>query len=85
MPHALAAHLGASDLDAALVADDALIADSLVFAAMALPILCRTENLFAEQTVLFGLGCPVIYGLGLGDFSVRPLSDFFRGSDTYLY
>jgi hypothetical protein len=36
--HALTAHLGAGDLDAAALADDALEADALVLAAVALPV-----------------------------------------------
>src|SRR6185312_1003275 len=37
VPHPLPADLRARDLDAALVADDALVADPLVLAAVALP------------------------------------------------
>src|SRR6185503_15374326 len=47
--HALAAHLGTRDLDAAALADDALVADALVLAAVALPVLCGTEDALAEE------------------------------------
>ena len=50
--HPLAAHLGAGDLDAAALADDAAEADALVLAAVALPVLGRPEDLLAEQAVL---------------------------------
>src|SRR5204862_4863186 len=50
--HALAAHAGLGDLDAAAVADDALVLDALVLAAEALPVLLGTEDALAEQAVL---------------------------------
>jgi len=68
--HALTAHLGARDLHATAFTDDALEPDALVFAAEALPILGRTEDLLAEQTVLFGLERTVVDGLGLLDLAV---------------
>ena len=55
MAHALAAHLFLGHLHAAAVADDALVADTLVLAAMALVVLHRAEDTLAEQTVAFGL------------------------------
>ena len=58
--HALAAHLGARDLDAAALADDALEADALVLAAGALPVLGGAEDLLAEQAVLLGLEGAVV-------------------------
>ena len=51
MAHALAAHLGLGDFHAALVADHALVAGALVFAAVALPVLGGAEDAFAEQAV----------------------------------
>src|SRR5690606_8573637 len=48
MAHALAAHLRAGNLHTALVADDALIADALVLAAVAFEVLHRAEDLLAE-------------------------------------
>src|SRR4029453_14875209 len=65
--HALAAHLGPRDLDAAALADDALVADPLVLPAVALPVLGRTEDALAEEAVLLGLERSVVDGLGLGD------------------
>src|SRR5581483_8535338 len=57
--HALATDLGARDLDAAALAHDALVADTLVLAAVALPVLRRTEDALAEQPVLLRLERPV--------------------------
>ena len=71
--HALAAHLRARDLDAAALTDDALEADALVLAAVALPVLRGTEDLLAEQAVLLGLERAVVDRLGLLDLAVRPL------------
>ena len=63
--HALAADLRAGDLDAAALADDALEADALVLAAVALPVLGRTEDLLAEEAVLLGLQRAVVDRLRL--------------------
>ena len=73
--HALATHLGASDLDAAALADDALVAHALVLAAVALPVLGGTEDAFAEQTVTLGLERAVVDRLGLGDLALGPRLD----------
>ena len=79
--HALAAHLGARDLDATALADDALEADALVLAAVALPVLRRTEDLLAEQAVLLGLERAVVDRLRLLDLAVRPRADLVRGGE----
>src|SRR5262245_65376555 len=70
--HALAPHLGQRHLDAAAVADHAAIADPLVLAAVALPVLHRPEDALAEQAIPFRLERPVVDRLGLGDFAPRP-------------
>lgn len=75
MPHALATDLARGDLHAALIANNAFVAYALIFAAIAFPILGRSENTLGKQSVLFGLLRAVIYGFGLGDFAVRPLAD----------
>ncbi len=64
--HALAAHLAAGYLNAALVTDDTLVADPLVLAAIALEILGGPEYLLAEQTVLLRLQGAVVDGFRLG-------------------
>ena len=53
--HTLAADLGPRDFHAAAVADLALIADALVLSAMALPVLLRSKNAFAEEAVALRL------------------------------
>src|SRR5213076_2541531 len=63
--HAVTTDLGPRDLDAAALADDALEADALVLAAVALPVLRRTEDLLAEKTILFRLQRPVVDRLRL--------------------
>ena len=65
MAHSLAAYLFRCDLNAAFLADFALIADSLVLSAETLPVLCRTEDLFAEKTVLLGAKRSVVNGFRL--------------------
>src|SRR3954449_5559965 len=84
MTHPLATHLLARDLDAAALADDALVADALVLAAIALPVLGRTENALAEETVALGLERAVVDRLRLRDLARRPVADLLarRESDT---
>ena len=78
VPHALPAHLGAGDFHAAPVADHAPVADLLVLAAVALPVLRRTEDALAEQAVLLGTERTVVDGLRLEHLAVRPLLDLLR-------
>lgn len=80
--HPLTTHLGASDLDAAALTDDALEPDSLVLTAVALPVAGRAEDLLAEEPVLFRLEGSVVDGLGLLDLAVRPLTDVVGGRKT---
>ncbi len=51
--HTFAAHALLRDLDAAAVADNAFVADTLVLTAGAFPVTDRAEDLLAEQTVFF--------------------------------
>src|SRR5690606_41378277 len=53
--HALTAHRGLGDLDAAALAHDPLEPHALVLAARALPVTGRAEDLLTEQTVLLRL------------------------------
>ena len=82
MAHALAAHLGHGDLHAAALADLALVAEFLVFAAVAFPVLGGAENAFAEQAVAFRLQGTVIDGLRFLDLAVGPLADHIRGRNS---
>jgi len=68
--HALAPHLGAGDLHAAALADDAAEPDALVLAAVALPVLGGAEDLLAEEPVLLGTKGAVVDGLRLLDLAV---------------
>src|SRR5262249_26206655 len=67
--HALTAHLGPRDLHTAALADDALVADALVLAAVALPVLGGTEDALAEEPVLLGLQRAVVDRLRLRDLA----------------
>jgi hypothetical protein len=80
--HPLAPDLGAGHLDAAALTDDALEADALVLAAVALPVAGRTEDLLAEEPVLLRLEGAVVDGLGLLDLAVRPLADVVAGGEA---
>ena len=76
--HALAPDLGAGDLHAAALADDALEAHPLVLAAVALPVLGGTEDLLAEEPVLLRLERAVVDGLRLLHLAVGPGADRVR-------
>ena len=80
--HALTAHLRACHLDTAAVADDTLVADALVLAAVALPVARRAKDPLAEQTVTLGFERTVIDGLRLLYLAVRPLTNFIGGSES---
>src|SRR5207302_8357792 len=73
--HPLAPHLLPRHLDAAALADDALVADALVLAAVALPVLRRTEDPLAEKAVALGLQGAVVDGLGFRDLARGPVAD----------
>src|SRR6266478_7602864 len=73
---ALAANLAKRDFHAAFVADHAAVLHALVLAAQALPVGDGAKNLGAEQAVAFRLKGAVIDSLRLGDFAVRPGTNF---------
>jgi hypothetical protein len=82
MAHALAPHLLPRHLDAAALADDALVADPLVLAAVALPVLGRTEDALAEEPVLLGLERAVVDRLRLRDLAGGPIPNLLRRRET---
>ena len=73
--HTLAADLCLGDLNAAAVADLALITDALVLTAVALPVLGRSKNALAVQAVALRLQGAVVDGLRLLHLAVAPLAD----------
>ena len=80
--HALAAHLLLGNLNTATVAYDAFIADTLILSAMALVVLYRTEDAFAEQAVALGLVGAVVDSLGFEDLTARLLEDLLGRSKS---
>src|SRR5207237_6949012 len=78
--HPLAAHLLPRHLDAAALADDPLVADALVLAAIALPVARRPEDALAEQAVALRLQRAVVDRLRLRDLARRPVADLLAGS-----
>ena len=80
--HALAAHARQRHLDAATIADHALVLDPLVFSAGALPVAGRTENALAKQAALFRLEGPVVDRLRILDLALAPRPHRVRGSDA---
>ena len=80
--HSFTANLGARYFDTALVADGAFITHLLIFAAFAFPILCRSENFLAEETIGFSLQGSVVNRFRFRYFAVGPFEDLFRRSDA---
>ena len=77
MAKTLAADFAECDFDAALVANDAAMLHALVFSAQAFPVGDRAEDFGAEQAVAFRFKGAVVNGFRLGDFAVRPGTNFF--------
>ena len=73
------------DFDSALVADHTLESDLLVLTAAALPGLCGSEDLLAEETVDFRPLCTIVDRLGLLNFAVRPALNNFGRSELDAY
>ena len=73
MTHPFSSHLGFGNFHTALIADDALVSDSLVFTAVTLPVFSRSENPFTKKTVFFRLERSVIYSLGFCNLAMGPV------------
>src|SRR5208337_1301803 len=82
--HALAAHARQRHLDAALLADDALVLHALVLATQALVVLDRPEDAGAEQAVALGLERAIVDRLRLLDLAERPRKDLLGARDGDL-
>ncbi len=81
----LPAYLLLGDLHAASVTDYALVADTFVFAAVALVVLDGAEDPLAEEAVALGLVCAIVNGLGLEHFAARSLEDLLGRCQTDPY
>ncbi len=79
--HPLATDAGQGDLDAALLADDALVLHALVLAAQAFVVLGRAKDTGAEQAVTLGLERAVVDGFRLLDLAERPRPDLLRAGE----
>lgn len=71
--HTLAANLALGNLNAATVANNALVADAFVLTAVTLPVLHRSEYLLTEESVTLRLEGSVIYCLGFQNLAMRLL------------
>ena len=81
--HTLTTNLLLGDLYTATVADDTLIANTLVLTAVALVILNRTEDALAEQTITLGLVGTVVDGFGLENLATRLGTNLLGRCKTY--
>jgi hypothetical protein len=75
MAHSLTTNFGASNFDAATLADNSFEANALVLTAIAFPVASWTEDLLIEESVLFWLKGSVVDGFWLLYFAKRPLAD----------
>ena len=82
--HALAAHLATRHFDTTALADDALKAHPLVLTAVALPVACWSEDLLAEESVLFRTQRAVVDRFGFLHLTVGPLFDLVGSCQTDL-
>ena len=84
--HALAANATQGHLDAAAVADNALVLDALVFSTGAFPVPCGSEDALAEKAALFRFEGTVVDRLGVFHLTLGPRPDDFRRGhgDGYL-
>src|SRR5262249_40505100 len=80
--HAFAAHAAVRDLDAATVADHALVFHPAILAAGALPVLFRAENALAEQAVFLGTVGAVVDRFGLLDLAEGPAADIVGAGEA---
>src|SRR5215813_11937667 len=78
----LASNLGKRDFNTAFVADHTAVFHPFVFAAQAFPVRDGTENASAEQTILLRLERPIVDGLRLGYFAMRPRANLFWRGQT---
>src|SRR5262249_21895266 len=83
--HALAADARVGDLDAAAVADHALVLHAAVLAAGALPVLLRAEDALAEQAVLLGAVGAVVDRLWLLGLPEGPAADVVRAGQAVAH
>ena len=77
----LSANLDLRDFDATTVAYYTSIADALVLAAVAVPVLDRTENALAEQPIALWFEGAIVDRLGLGDLPLRPSANSLGRSE----
>jgi len=80
--HTLTAYLLLGHLHTAAVADDTLVTDTLILAAMALVILHGAEDALTEETVALGLVGTVVDSLGLQHLAARLCQNLLRRGQT---
>lgn len=80
--HAFTANLGLGHLNATALTDDALVTDTLVLTASALPVAGWAENSLAEEAVLLRLQGAVVDGLRLFDLAFGPTTNVVGSSQA---
>ena len=78
MPHPFSSYFCFCYFNTTVFTDDALMANTLVFTTVTLPVFGWSEDFFTEKTFFFRFQGSVINGFGFFNLTPRPLSDFFR-------
>ena len=73
--HTLTADLLLGNFNTATVADNTLVADTFIFATVALPVARGAEDTLAEQAITFGLVGAIVYGFRLGHLAIGATLD----------
>ena len=77
MSHAFPADLRAGHFDAAFIADDSLVAYSLVLTAVTFEVLGWAKDSLAEEAIPFWFQGTIVDGLWLGYLTIGPASNLF--------
>ena len=78
--HPLTTHFLLGNFDITSIADDTAITNAFIFTTIALIVLSRTEDLFAEKTIFLRLVGPIVNRFRFEDLSARPLCNILRRS-----
>ena len=80
--HALTTHFRQRDFNAALLANNTTMLQTLVLTAQAFVIFYRAKDFCAKQAITFRLESTVVNGFWLFDFAIGPRTDFLRRRES---
>ena len=77
MTHPLTAYPAGRHFNTTLIADNAFVADALIFATGAFPVLHRTKDALTKKAITFRAQRAVVDRFRLGNFPVAPFPNLF--------